>query len=91
MPVTTSAKKATRQAYARTARNKATRTQVKTYVKKVMTLCKSDVEGAKKVLPTAYKVIDTACKKNIIHKSNASRKKSLLARTIAAAETKVKA
>ena len=90
MPITKSAKKAMRQTYARTARNKSAGTQVKTYMKKVMTLSKSDVAEAQKVLPTAYKVIDTACKKNLIHKSNANRKKSRLARVVAAAEAKKK-
>lgn len=90
MPITKSAKKAARQAISRTERNKSTTTQVKTFMKKILTLSKTDVEGAKKVLPKAYSVIDTACKKNILHKNNADRKKSRLARTIAAAESKNK-
>lgn len=88
MPITKSARKAMRQTYTRSERNKATRSKVKTYVKKVLVLSKSDLEKAKKVLPTAYSAIDTACKKNILHKNNAGRKKSLLAKAIAAAEQK---
>ena len=90
MPITKSARKAMRQTAARTERNKGTRTAVKTYMKKVLTLSKSDSAEAEKVLPKAYKVIDTAAKKNIIHKSNAARKKSSLARAIAAGKGKSK-
>lgn len=79
-----------RQAATRTERNKGTKTKLKTYMKKVMVLSKTDIEGAKKMLPEAYSVIDTACKKNLLHKNNASRKKSKLARTIKAAEEKSK-
>lgn len=86
MPVIKSAKKKARQAIVRTERNKATRTKVKTFMKKVVTLSKTNLEEAKKVLPLAYSAIDTAQKKNIFHRNNAARKKSLLARTIAAAE-----
>ena len=90
MPITKGAKKAARQALSRTERNKSTSTQVKTFMKKVLTLSKTDVEGAKKVLPKAYSVLDTACKKNLLHKNNVDRKKSRLARCIAAAESKSK-
>jgi small subunit ribosomal protein S20 len=83
MPVTRSAKKKARQAIVRTERNKGWRTKLKTYMKKVTVLSKSNVEDAKKLLPEAYSVIDTACKKHLIHKNTAARKKSLLARTVA--------
>ncbi len=90
MPITKSAKKAMRQAITRTERNKAIKSQVKTYVKKVLVLSKTDVEGAKKILPQAFSVIDTACKKHHLHKNNAARKKSRLARVVQAAEGKTK-
>lgn len=83
MPVTKSAKKKARQALAHFERNKGIRTQLKTYVKKVLVLSKTDLDGAKKLLPLAYSVIDTASKKNIIHDNTAARKKSLLARAVA--------
>lgn len=101
MPIIKSAKKKARQAKRHFERNKATRTMVKTYIKKVVTLAKTSQEEAKKLLPKAYKIIDTASKKNILHKNNAARKKSLLARVVArssagsqtpkATETKAKA
>ena len=83
MPVIKSAKKKARQALKHLERNKGMRTQVKTYIKKVLVLSKSNVEEAKKVLPVAYSVLDTAAKKHILHKNTAARKKSLLARSVA--------
>ena len=83
MPVIKSAKKKARQALKHLERNKGMRTQLKTMMKKVTVLGKTDVEGAKKLLPKAYSVIDTAAKKHLIHKNNANRKKALLARIVA--------
>lgn len=83
MPVIKSAKKKARQALKHQERNKAMHTMVKTYMKKITVLSKSNLEEAKKLLPKAYKVLDTASKKHIMHKNTAARKKSLLARTIA--------
>ena len=88
MPVIKSAKKKARQALTHRERNQATRTKVKTFIKKVVTLSKSNVEEAKKLLPEAYSVIDTASKKNVLHRNNASRKKSLLARIVASGHHK---
>ncbi len=82
MPVIKSAKKKARQALKHLERNKGMRTQVKTYIKKVLVLSKSNVEEAKKVLPIAYSILDTAAKKHILHPNTASRKKSLLARSV---------
>lgn len=83
MPVIKSAKKKARQALKHLERNKGIRTSIKTYLKKVQVLSKTNVEEAKKLLPIAYSAIDTAAKKHIIHKNNASRKKSLMARSVA--------
>lgn len=83
MPVIKSAKKKARQAKKNFERNKAMRSQVKTYIKKILVLSKTNVSEAQKLLPTAYSVLDTASKKNIIHDNTAARKKSLLARVVA--------
>ena len=83
MPIIKSAKKKARQALRHYDRNQATRSKVKTYMKKVLMLSKTKPEDAKKLLPEAYSVIDTASKKYILHKNNAARKKSLLARAVA--------
>ena len=85
MPIIKSAKKKARQALTHYDRNQATRTKVKTYMKKVLTLTKAvKPEDAQKLLKEAYSVIDTACKKHILHPNNAARKKSRLAGTVAA-------
>ena len=87
MPVIKSAKKKARQARRHEVRNQAMRTRVKTYLKKIAVLSKTDVEQAKKLLPEAYSVIDTACKKHLLHRNNADRKKSLMARQVAGGKT----
>ena len=58
-------------------------------MKKALQLIKEgNLEEAKKVLPLVYSIIDKACKKNIIHKNNAGRKKSRLARALNEATAK---
>lgn len=83
MPITSSAKKAMRQAKARTERNKPFTTRLKTEIKKLETLVKTDMEKAKAQLSTAYSVIDMAAKKHLIHKNTAARKKARMARLVA--------
>lgn len=81
MPVIKSAKKQMRQNAKRRARNFPVRSELKTVVKNQLARIKGGkVEEAVKFMAMAYSVIDTAVKKNIIHKNNAARKKSLLAR-----------
>lgn len=91
MPIIKSAKKKARQAAAHLERNKGMRTKLKTYVKKVLVLSRTNLAEAQKLLPVAYSVIDTASKKHIIHANNAARKKSLLARAVAHGGLGVKA
>jgi small subunit ribosomal protein S20 len=83
MPITSSAKKAMRQAKIRTARRKPYKTLLKSAVKKVIEMAKTDKEAAKKELPMVYSVIDTAAKKHLLHKNNAARKKSRLSKLVA--------
>jgi len=45
-------------------------------------LAAKDVAGAEKLLPSAYKAIDKACKCGVIKKNTAARKKSRLALAI---------
>ena len=47
-----------------------------------------NVEEAVKLMPKIYSIIDTACKKDIIHANNAARKKSRLARALNELQTK---
>lgn len=89
MPIIKSAKKRMKQAEVRRQRNYPVRSAMKTHVKKVLLLTKEGKKDeAEKMLPETYKIIDTAAKKNIIHKNNAARKKSLLARSIANSSNK---
>ena len=72
-----------RQNVKRRKRNYTTRSEVKTKTTKVLDLVKAkDQANAEVTLKEAYKTIDTAAKKNIIHKNTAARKKSLLARNV---------
>lgn len=83
MPVIKSAKKQMRQNAKRRARNVPVRSELKTVVKNQLARIKDGkVEEAVKFMAMAYSVIDTAVKKQIIHKNNAARKKSLLARNL---------
>ena len=80
MPIIKSAKKRMRQSIKRRERNYPVRSKLKTLFKKELEFIKNgDLENAEKNLAMTYSVIDTACKKNIIHKNNAARKKSRLA------------
>ncbi len=84
MPIIKSAKKRVKQAEIRRQRNFPVRSSMKTHIKKVLLLVKEGKkQEAEKELSVTYKIIDTAAKKNIIHKKNASNKKSRLARAIA--------
>jgi small subunit ribosomal protein S20 len=91
MPVIKSAKKQMRQNNKRRAQRFPIRNQMKTTVKKAQKLIKKG-KGAEleKLLPVAYKTIDMAAKKHIIHGNNANRKKSQLARGLASVQAKKK-
>lgn len=86
MPNIKSAKKRVRIAAVKTARNKSTKSALKTAIKKANAAI--DVNAANKVelVNYAFKKIDQAVAKNILHKNNAARKKSALARKLNAAK-----
>ncbi len=87
MPLIKSAKKSMRQDAKRKARRFPLRSQLKSVYKKALVLIKDGkLEEAKKFMPFAYKIIDTAAKKNIIHSKNAANKKSRIARELNALE-----
>ncbi len=84
MPIIESAIKRARQNEVRRIRRQPFKTQLKTVVRKFTDFLKDGKKDeALKLLPTVHKVIDTAAKKNIIHKNTAARKKSLYARLVA--------
>lgn len=64
-------------------RNKAIRSRVKTYVKKVdAAIASGDVEAAKAALVEATSEIDKAATKGIYHKNTSSRKISRLTQAV---------
>ncbi|MBU1446507.1 30S ribosomal protein S20 [Patescibacteria group bacterium] len=84
MPIIKSAKKRVKQSEKRRQRNYPVRSKMKTFIKKVLIAVKDgNNEEAVKLMPETFKIIDTATKKNIIHKNNAARKKSRLAKALA--------
>ena len=84
MPNTASASKRLRQTKVRQARNKATKTAMKSQVKKVLSLAsEGNVEVEFKL---AAKRLDRAGAKGVIHKNAAGRQKSRLQRAIKAAK-----
>ena len=89
MPIIKSAKKRARQTVVRQARNYNVRTALRKAVRSVMDAVRvGKTAEAEKLTVEAYKVIDTAAKKRIIHKNTAARRKSLLARQVSGAKKK---
>ena len=81
MPNLSASKKSMRQSIKAQARNYKLRDELKKVMKNLVKLAKAgEMAEAEKLLPEAFSVIDTAMKKNIIHKNNAARKKSRLAK-----------
>ena len=80
MPNTKSAKKRVRQIKKRTLRNKAVKSEVKTWIKKFeAALADGDLENARALFPQVVKKIDMASAKGGFHKNAAARRKSRLA------------
>ncbi|MBQ9885693.1 MAG: 30S ribosomal protein S20 [Lachnospiraceae bacterium] len=78
-----SAKKRVLVAAKRTERNKAIKSKVKTYIKKVeAAIAAGDKAAAQEALRAATKEIDMACTKGVFHKNTASRKVSRLAKAV---------
>lgn len=78
-----SAEKRDRQAKARRTRNIAAKSAIKTKVKAVIAAVESkNRENSKKALKAAIPAVAKAASKGLIHKKNASRKISRLARKV---------
>jgi len=85
MPLIKSAIKKMRQSAARRGRLTPVKSHMKTMMKKFLEFAKTGKkEEAGKILPLAFKAVDMAAKKHIIHWKNAARKKSLMSRSLAA-------
>lgn len=83
MPNIKSAKKRVIVNAKKTEQNKAIRSAFRTEIKKVEALIKENkLEEAKAALPIAFKVIDSAATKNIIHTNNAAHKKATLSKKV---------
>jgi small subunit ribosomal protein S20 len=81
MPITKSAKKALRGSLVKKAMNDRNKKMIKESTKNIEKLVKEKKKDeAKKLLPVAYSVIDKACKRGVIKKNTASRKKSQLSK-----------
>lgn len=83
MPNSKQAKKRLRQNEASRQQNKVARSAMRTAMRKVLSAETAD--EAKAALPLAYKRVDKAAKKHIIHANAAARYKSRLSRVAAAA------
>ena len=67
----------------KTSRNKAIKSKVKTYVKKVETaVARKDAEAAKAALKEAISVINKAGSKGVYHKNTCARKISRLTKAV---------
>ncbi len=85
MPITQSAVKRARQNLVRRERLQPYKTSMKSMMRKLADAAKAGKKDeAKAMLTKVYKAIDMAAKKNLIHKKNASHKKSKMARMVAA-------
>jgi len=83
MPNTKSAIKAMRQNTKRRIANLETLAKIKKTARVVRKLAAAgQTDEAKKALQQAYAALDKAAKKNTIHRNNASRKKSRLAKLV---------
>ena len=78
-----SAKKRILVAATRADRNKAEKSKIKTYTKRVESAVASgDKNAAVSELAAATKEIDMACSKGVFHKNNAARKVSRLTKMV---------
>jgi small subunit ribosomal protein S20 len=83
MPNTKSAIKAARQNVKRREYNLSSLDKIKKATKQIRKLAEAGkMDEAYKALSLAYKALDKAAKKNVIHKNNASRHKSRLTKMI---------
>lgn len=83
MANTTSAKKATRKIARRTEINKARRSRVRTFVRKVEeAIAAGDKTAAEAALKAAQPELQRAATKGVVHRNTASRKVSRLAQRV---------
>ncbi len=84
MPITKSAIKAAKQSKVRQSRLLPYKTNMRTMMRKMRDIVAAGKKDeAVKLLPTVFKSIDMAAKKNVIHRRNADRKKASMAKLVA--------
>ncbi|MBN2087640.1 30S ribosomal protein S20 [Candidatus Peregrinibacteria bacterium] len=89
MPVIKSAIKRMKQNKVRHDRNRHYSSHMKSMIKLLLEYVKKgDLEKANKIMPKVVSAIDVASKKKLIHKNNASNKKSRIARVMKNTEGK---
>ena len=79
MPNIKSAKKRVKVTAVKTANNKAFKSALKTILKKASSAIEDNSADKEQAVRLAYKKLDQACAKNIMHKNKAARYKSALA------------
>ena len=80
MPNIKSAKKRVKVIAAKTAQNKASRSELKTDIKKATTAIENGAEDKDVLVNAAIKKIDQSASKGLLHKNTAARRKSALAK-----------
>ena len=88
MANTKSAMKRMRQSETRRVRNRAVRSRVRTAVKTARTDLGTGSGDARASVLEAIRTLDRAVSKGVVHRNTAARKKSALARRLAAATKK---
>ena len=78
-----SAKKRVLVNQTKAARNKSRNSAMKTAIKKAHVAAETNAADKEAVVRAAIKKVDQAYAKNLIHKNNAARKKSALAKLLA--------
>ena len=86
MPNIKSAKKRVIVNKTKAERNKSYNSALKPALKKANAAIEANAENKEEVVNAAYKKIDQAVAKNLLHKNNAARKKSALACKLNAAK-----
>ena len=82
MPNIKSAKKRVKVNKTKAAANKARKSNLKTVIKKANLAAANNAADKEEVIRFAIKRVDQACAKNLLHKNNAARKKSQLAKLL---------
>ena len=85
MPNIKSAKKRVKVNKTKAAANKATKSNLKTILKKADAACVNNAADKADAVKVAIKKVDQACAKGLMHKNKAARKKSQLAKKLNAA------